>query len=66
MGNTFEQFVQGIFALFFLFIFGTMVVPALQQATGQSMGLFYVSLFLIGIGIIFSILKLFGGNNGYY
>jgi hypothetical protein len=62
-----ENLFEGIVALIFLIIFGALVLPALQGATGQSMGLFYISLFMIGIGIVAGIIKLFsGGRHGGY
>ncbi|MCK5043788.1 hypothetical protein KAR52_02195 [Candidatus Pacearchaeota archaeon] len=62
MGNRVEYFIEGIIALFFLVIFGTMILPILQQVTGQNMLIFYISLIMIGIGIGFSTLRLFAGG----
>ena len=46
---------EAAIALFILFIFGTMMLPALAEATGQSMGLYAFSLFLLAIGVVASV-----------
>jgi len=58
-----DNFVEGLIALFILFIFGSMVLPVLAQTTGQSVFLLYLSLIMVGVGIVFSIIKLFMGSS---
>jgi hypothetical protein len=56
--NSFERIIEGIFALFILFIFGTEVFPTLLETLDYPLSSFtiYGALFLTGIAIILSIL----------
>jgi hypothetical protein len=55
--NSFERIIEGIFALFVLFIFGTEVFPTLLETLDYPLSPFviYGSLFLAGVAILLSI-----------
>jgi len=48
----FDQIVEAIAALFLIYIFGFVVLPAFGQATGQSTLLFTILFTIIGIAIV--------------
>ena len=51
-----DKIVEAIVALFILFIFATLVLPEIGKATGQNTFWLTLSLFLIGVGIVVSVL----------
>jgi hypothetical protein len=59
----FEQIIEAVAALFLIYIFGFVLLPAFGQATGQStllFTIFYVALGVaIVVGVIISIAKRF-------
>lgn len=52
-----EKTIEGIVAIFIIIIFMGAIIPALTTATGITIPLLGLSLFLIIIGIIFAIIK---------
>ncbi len=54
-----DKALQGIVAIFIIIIFMTTIIPELIKATGVSIPLLNIALFLLITGIIFAILKEF-------
>ncbi|MBI4021342.1 MAG: hypothetical protein HY369_03800 [Candidatus Aenigmarchaeota archaeon] len=54
---TIEEIIEAIGALFLIYIFVAIVVPALGDATNTSTFLFTVALVLIAIGVIFGLFQ---------
>ena len=56
MGRGGEQIVEAITALFLIYIFGFVLLPAFALATGQNTALFTALFTLMGIAIVIGII----------
>jgi hypothetical protein len=52
----FEQIVEAIAALFLIYIFGFVLLPAFGQATGQNTWIFTILYLILGIAIVFGVI----------
>ena len=52
-----DEVIEAIGALFIIYIFAAIVVPALGEATNTNTVLFTVALIMVGAGVVFSLFR---------